>query len=665
MRAHRPAAFRPDIEGLRAVAILAVVLYHAGVPGFGGGFVGVDLFFVLSGYLITGLLLREIGRTGRIDLPDFWARRLRRLLPAATVVLVATALVSGWVIAPAQRTEVATGIVYATFYAANWFFAGNALDYLATDTTASPVLHFWSLGVEEQFYLVWPLALLGLLALARRRGIAVRTLFVVAVVAVWVVSFGWSLYATTASQPLAFFGSPARFWQLATGALLAIAPVRLPRATHRAALALVGAAGLVAAIVLSGLLIERGHGYPGVIALLPTLATAALVAGGGVETSPVTRLLTRPWMLWLGGLSYSWYLWHWPVLVLGGVALGDIGVLVRLLLVALSLGLAFAANRWIENPVRFAAPLQQRASLSIAMGVVLMAGSVGAAQWLTQRDAEHLERSYVDANGITYRPLPSAAKNDLPSIYGDGCITAYEQTWNAPCVFGAADGERTVVLFGDSHAANLFEAVRVAAKREGLRLVVRIKTGCAVGDMTVWNKRREQPYTQCSAWRERVIAEIERTKPALVLVVNEANSAPSVALDGKRVADADAAERIWHDGFRSTLQALVATGSRVAVIRDNPFNRVDVPDCVSRDLAHPDACDGVRSEVLPEPPRDLEVARSVAGVRTVDLSDAVCGSQRCFTVVDNVFVWRDAHHYTVTFARTLADRMQRELAALL
>ena len=287
-------AFRPDIEGLRAIAILAVVIYHAGIPGFAGGFVGVDVFFVLSGFLITGILVRELTQTGTVHLGRFWARRMRRLLPAAFLVLAATGLASAIWLPPAERGAAAQGIAASTLYGANWVFATQALDYLAADHALSPTLHFWSLAVEEQFYMVWPLLLLAVTWRARQDPARMVRRLLVAMVAICLISFAFSVLLTRAAQPMAFFASPPRFWQLGVGALLAIGwagVARLPAMARE-----VGAgAGLVlvaASISLMPLLLAAGHTWPGALALGPTLGTALLVAAGS-ETRVGRR--SNPW----------------------------------------------------------------------------------------------------------------------------------------------------------------------------------------------------------------------------------------------------------------------------------------------------------------------------------------------------------------------------------
>jgi len=340
--------FRPDLEGLRAVAVVLVLLYHAAVPGFAGGYVGVDVFFVLSGFLITGLLLREVRRTGTISLPTFYARRARRLLPASALVLLVTIVASAFMLPPLRVPDVAGDTASAALYVSNMRFAFQATDYLQAELAPSPVLHFWSLSVEEQFYLFWPAIVLlvarGRADPGRRIGIAAG--------AIAIVSFGMSLWLTQANQPWAFFSLPTRAWELGLGAFLAIGATQLARIPDRpaAVLAWVG----LAMVALSGVVLNTGTPFPGVAALLPTVGSALVIAGGFRQAAFAPgRWLSMAVPRFLGRISYSLYLWHWPVLILPAVALDTkLPWWARGALVLVAIGLAAATQRWVEDPLR-------------------------------------------------------------------------------------------------------------------------------------------------------------------------------------------------------------------------------------------------------------------------------------------------------------------------
>src|SRR3954464_11210705 len=378
----RPA-FRPDIEGLRAVAVLAVVLFHAGVPGLPGGFVGVDVFFVISGFLITGMLWREVERTGTVRLARFYGPRARRLLPAGVLVIAATAAAVAWLLPPLRARTVLGDGVASALYVANYRFAVQGTDYLAADTPPSPFQHYWSLGVEEQFYLLWPALIIGtawVLARAARGSSTTSTRSVAPYVLVLTVlaglSFATSLWWTDAWPSWAFFSLPTRAWELAAGGLVALTAAawrRLPGTTA----AIAGWGGLVL-IVVTCTQIGEATPYPGATAQLPVLGTA-LVIGAGCATADdgVARPLSHPVMRSIGRLSYSWYLWHWPVLLLAPALFGHaLGLAGRLTTAAVSFGLAMLTLHLIENPARFATPLKGSSQRSLAMGGVLTAVAV-------------------------------------------------------------------------------------------------------------------------------------------------------------------------------------------------------------------------------------------------------------------------------------------------
>lgn len=345
--------YRGDIEGLRAVAVLLVVLAHVGVPGVAGGFIGVDVFFVISGFLITSLLRRELAATGRLDLPRFYARRAVRLLPVATLVTVAT-LAATWLWAPPVRfAGYAWDALAAATYTVNLRLADTGTDYFAGEAP-SPFQHFWSLAVEEQFYLVWPV-LIGVLALCglRRRWVPLTVL-----TGISVASFAWSLHELERAAPWAYFGSLSRAWELGAGALLALVVTGRPR--RRPALAWAGCA----AIIIGAVVFDEGTPFPGTAALLPVLGAVAIIAAGG------NRLLEAAPMRWVGRMSYGWYLWHWPLLFFAPA-----GLPARAGFAAAALGLAVLSHHLLENPVRYHRCWSVRPRRGLFLGLGLSAAT--------------------------------------------------------------------------------------------------------------------------------------------------------------------------------------------------------------------------------------------------------------------------------------------------
>ncbi len=346
----KSGSFRPDIQGLRALAVILVVLDHARIGPFHGGFIGVDVFFVISGFLITGLLLSEADRRGRVSLLDFYARRAKRILPAATLVLAATVVAGYFLLSGIQAIRLFKDTIWATFFAANIKFARDETDYFAQDDAIPPIQHYWSLAVEEQFYLVWPLIVLLLVALFRSRGRARRAV-VLAIAAISVASFAWAVYAVGDNPRGAYFSTPARAWELGLGAATAAAVLRLRRLPP-GLLAAASWAG-VAMIGFAALTFTGATRVPGAPAVLPVLGTALLLGGGTAAAAwgPQRALAVLP-MRWVGDRSYSFYLWHWPALIMVGVVwrtpVGWLGLLVSLAALALS----DLSYRFVENPFR-------------------------------------------------------------------------------------------------------------------------------------------------------------------------------------------------------------------------------------------------------------------------------------------------------------------------
>ena len=373
-------SFRPDIEGLRAVAVLLVALCHAGVPGLAGGFIGVDVFYVISGYLITSLLIRGIGtRSARGTLKNFYARRVRRLLPAATLVLVATVFASYHYLGFLRGDQIARDGIWSGLFSANLHFALNGTNYLAAQEPPSPLQHFWSLAVEEQFYLVWPAALLLVAAVGKRFPLRVRLGAVL--VTIFVASLTWSIMQTGSNPTWAYFSPLTRAWELALGALIVVClPLlaSIPAAVGAAA-SWLGLAGIIA----SAFVINASTPFPGAAALAPVLATALVIMGGTIATRNGAQAVLglRP-LQWLGMLSYSFYLWHWPILIIAAQHQGtQLSVAHNLVLLLVALAISAATFFVLEHPVRSSRFLRRRELLTLALGCTLVAISLSACYW--------------------------------------------------------------------------------------------------------------------------------------------------------------------------------------------------------------------------------------------------------------------------------------------
>jgi len=678
------AAFRPDIEGLRAVAIGLVLLYHAGMRFVPGGFVGVDVFFVISGFLITGVLVREVERTGRVSLRRFYARRAKRLLPAAAVVLVVTAVLV-WVLLPVTQRRVLGGdIVSAALYVVNWRLAGRSVDYLAEGIDVSPVQHFWSLAVEEQFYLLWPLLLVAvaLVLRHRRRGRRMpgRAVMAAGLGLVAVPSFVCSVVWTASSPSVAFFVTPTRLWEMAVGAGVSLGAalwVRLPRG---AAAATMGA-GLVA-VVVAALVLDGSAPWPGSSALLPVLGTAAVIVGGArAGGSPVGRALASRPSVWVGGLSYSLYLWHWPLLVAAQARWGELRVRQAVGVLAVSVVLAWLSHRYVENPVRFSERLSRSPRRALGLGAALTAvgvlagavvvlpsalavpgggGAPGAARAALGAQAL-LDPSYPDPSSVDHvdriTPAPDRATLDVPAIYEDGCQVLGELA--TTCVYGDRDSTVTVVLVGDSKAGQWESVLDRIASRRGWRLVTVLKSACAFSDATLRGSDGG-PFTGCDRWNAAALDQVRAARPSLVLTSQGAFE----ALDdgGADGSSAVSAEPLV-EGLVSRWTTLADEGVPVVAIAGNAEPPQEIYECVAE---HTDSLSSCTFRPRWKVARvQREAVRDVPGARLLDLGDLVCPHDSCPAVIGGVLVYRQGSHLTRTFVDSTEPELERRLDPLL
>lgn len=632
------ATFRADIEGLRAVAILLVVAGHYAVPGFSAGFIGVDVFFVISGYLITSILVREREETGRIRLLRFYANRLRRLLPALATMLVVCGFLAWRFLPLNEHPAQSKAGAMAVLWVSNLFFAYADVDYFATETTGNAFLHTWSLGVEEQFYLVWPLLILlaAPFALGRAKRLA----------ALWCVIGCLSLIAClawTQTQPmLAFYMMPARAWQFAVGALAWLCVRHLPPSATKAR-----AAGWTGVTLLAASLAFIGPStpYPGLWALLPTLACAALLwAGGGTATLVTGALSTRP-MQALGRLSYSWYLWHWPVLVIGQHLLPIHGHLRNTVLaLGVSLLAAVATHSLIENPIRFGRPARLRHAWQLGLALCLMV-LVNSQMLRWNADANH---ALAHAPDSPYRAIA-----DIPVIYQDGCDDWFQSDELKPCVYGSNDAQNTAVLLGDSIGAQWFPALVEMFDPAEWRIVVLTKSACPIVDEPFFYQRIGREYVECAIWRERAIAWLQQ------------NPAKHIFIGGSAAPEFSPEQ--WTQGTRRILDRLAPYTEAIHVIESNPTIGFNGPACLSQ--RPPEECTSPPASTrYPEVAGYLRQAIALQPkAHWLETASFVCPDGRCQALrtigTREIVVFRDSYHLTASFAAAAADHFLRQMPA--
>jgi peptidoglycan/LPS O-acetylase OafA/YrhL len=636
----RSSSFRSDIEGLRGLAVLAVVAFHCGIPGVSGGFIGVDVFFAVSGYLITGLLASEIEKEGRLDLARFYGRRVRRLLPASAVMGLVTLLFSVLLLSPGEVVEAAKAAAASSVYASNAFFSRAAADYFAADTASNPFLHTWSLAVEEQFYFFWPLLIGFGLQYARSRRVLTVLLSVVTVG-----SFALCVWSTLRNPVFAFYQIPARAWEFGVGGLGALAATRKLSPWVSSLLARVGLACLLTSLVR----IPGDRGFPGWIALIPVLSTTAiLVAGRGAELVLNSRLLQI-----LGKYSYSWYLWHWPLLVTLIAINPEVSILGKVTAASAALAFAWASYRWIENPFRFHPSLVRSVSRSLVLGVVLMAVSAGAAlatlrygSWLSSRP----EMSSVREAQAAYAGLP----RELCIATGDGGEVK-------SCDLGNTSSSMRIVLFGDSHA---FEWLRVAeeiAGDRGMRLTVLTKSGCPAAEIRRPGKSR-QFEEGCNQWRREALAQIQLLRPHSVVVASYAGYLGRTKGSETDGGPVPISLDEWQAGTRRTLLSLAASGARVVHLRDNPRPSFDVPACVARSIRRPwlTHCSMRRADVVDEAAYAAQkaAAEGITNISFADFTGQYCGADLCEGSKDGELIYSDSTHPSPRFIQRLRPLLE-------
>jgi peptidoglycan/LPS O-acetylase OafA/YrhL len=651
-----------------------VLLYHAGLPFAPGGYVGVDVFFVISGFLITGLLLRELEETGTVSLGRFYSRRAKRLLPLTVVVLAVVVALSWLLFDPVRMDEVSLGVVAAGLYVMNWLLAFRATDYFSAGLQASPVQHFWTLAVEEQFYLFWPVLLLAVGWWSRRAGPALRPVLAVAFAAVAVSSFAYGVYSTGQQAGGAYFSTLTRGWELALGGMLALTPAarlgRLPRPVAGA----LACAGL-GAIAFSTIRFDDNTLFPGTAALVPTLGTAAIIAAG-FATTPAgpSRLLGLAPVRHVGRISYSWYLWHWPPLVFAAAVWGELSPVEGLTVLAVSYVPAVLTNRLVERPFLHSKTLSRYPRKALALGGACTASSVALGLGLFAvtptipeapearvAGAAALEEGHSlqkSAKAVHPTPREAETKENRPQMYTDGCHLDLAETESPECVYGNPSSDTTVVLFGDSHAMQWFPALKELAEERDWRLLGFSKSACPPAEIQVYSTGLRREYRECDEWRERTLERITQEAPSLV--VTSMLNRYRAREDGKGLPR-DASNEAVVDGYVSTLRELRGAGAPVAVIEDVPRPDKDIPECVSRSLERLQDCAFPRSKALGGPRINAEAAERVEGASLVDPTPVVCPEEMCPAVVGDALVYRNGAHLTATYVRTLTPWLGEQL----
>lgn len=679
--------FRADIEGMRAVAVGLVVLYHGFHAPFTGGFVGVDVFFVISGFLITNLLLQEKVRNGRISISRFYARRVRRILPAATLVVLVTVFVAYHWLGFIAGNQIADDAKWTAVFMANIHFALLGKDYLGSQLRPSPLQHMWSLGVEEQFYLVWPALFLGLVLLVRgerhRNALAVTLLSIIGT------SLAWSIVQTQTNATWAYFSPVTRAWELALGALVAVLATFAARLRPTWLTEVLSLCGIVG-IMVSALVLNSSTHYPGSAVALPVISTAVLIAiGCANQRTLVGRALALRPMQWIGARSYSLYLWHWPFLIVAAEYFGDdLSAAQNAGLLLLAVAAAAITYRLVENPIRHARSLAARPRLTLAMGAILIVATVGIAQWQIAKAATVSQRhASAPVAGGPYattaqvveaveaaehvETLPdmvaaSLAKND--SGGATGCFDALDthkpagleahqpRGWHVAfgeCAYGDRAGTKLMVMFGDSRAGMFSAPLELIAAKAGWKLREFGMAGCQLADLQFWSFVTNAPDKDCDTFRSAAISEIQALHPDLVITTS---SGAHPLADGTAPTPAQL-QRAWV----STFQKLARSGARLAMIGPIPRWPNNDERCLAAHIRKVQACSiataGLETSKDEAP---QAAAAAAAGVLFISTTPWVC-AHRCEPVIADIRVYQGSYHFSRTYATYLTGALDEAL----
>ncbi len=667
---------------------MMVVVYHLYPRLLPGGYVGVDVFFVISGFLITGHLANVQHRERRVRLVDFYGRRARRLMPAAALVLAVTWLTARVVLPVTQLPDTATQVRASALYFQNWELARNAVDYLTSSNAPTPVQHFWSLSVEEQFYLVWPALFLvsGLVARlgasGRDQRYASRARVTMAALATAVIgaSFWYSVHETRVDAAAAYFVTPTRIWELACGGLLALLSGRVSSLlTRLGPLSWLG----LALIVWSAFFLNDSSAFPGHLALLPVAGSTLVLACGSARARLGTAKAAsvRP-AVFLGDISYSLYLWHWPLIVFWKTYSGaSIGALDGPAIFAASVVLAWLTKVFVEDRVRLSSFIAGRPWRSLATVTAAIVPVALASLWIADRPAPYTavsDSQHPGAGALTtsagavaprsasppahasLAPPIAAAATDYEVASNDRCQAKYNAVTMKTCVFGDTTAPvQTVALVGDSVAGEWSSPLADIAKRKHWKLVVVTHSSCPWTSTMVTQTGHTKPYTVCADWGRRVLDYLTKTlKPDVVIATDRpANGIPSHPKNSAQTRSAIGA------GMADYWNRLTKAGIRVVGIRETPEMHKDIPTCLAKHGNTVASCSVPAAEAIYPNTAIQKAVQQTPGASIIDMNTLICSAATCSAVVGNIIVYRDTHHLTDTYSRSLEPYLQQKLLA--
>ncbi|MDW0113113.1 acyltransferase family protein [Sporosarcina saromensis] len=652
-----PKKFRPELEGVRAVAALLVAVYHIWLGRVSGG---VDIFFVVSGYLITTSLISRILRDQRIQFSDFYLGLARRLFPLAFTVIFISTLLSIFILPKTVWSETIAQVFASIFYMENWQLAWNSVDYLAQNNEASPFQHFWALSLQGQFYLTWPLLITIVYIIAKKIfRTPVRKTLLVVLILMFAVSLTYSIYLTNVNQPYAYFNTFARVWEFSLGGILAlllpyIKPIKVISVV-------IGWLGLLI-ILLTGIIFSVSSMFPGYVALLPLTGVIFIIISAENTTSfGVARLLSSRPLLYFGGISYGFYLWHWPILIFYFEVFDKevVPFFHGLILLLISFILATITIHFIEKPIRALSIHQHKKIVvkyvaSFTGTVLLLTVSWSSYLHLLEKDMKYEMSDYPGAlvisdavkatKGIEPYPNLLTLDKDLPHFYEDpNCYSAMSEGGRVKeCIFGELENpDLTIALVGGSHSGHWFPALEEIADNRRIQLKVLNKDACRFSTDDFGGRE------SCEEWNENVTKYLKEDPVDIIFTTSTVGAGDHVP-----------------EGYLEKWKEFEGI-SEIFAIRDNPRMPKDVRSCLEKNVKNPSKCGKTRDKALSSNIPWSSLDNKPPNVTFGDLSDYFCVGKKCSPVIGNVFVYRDAHHLTATYAKTLSKALEAEMNPLI
>lgn len=642
-------AYRKDIQGIRAIGAILIMVYHLWMNKVSGG---VDVFFVISGFLMANMLLAQLATEGRVRPFAFWGKILQRIAPSAYVVLICTLILSYFFIPETQWIRLANEVLASALHLENIYLMHTSVDYLARQEPPSAVQQFWALSIQVQFYFVLPVAFL-FAANCSARFQSIYPLLVT-VVLILTTSFAYSLSATPNSPDSAYFNPITRLWEFFAGVLVALAIPHIKLGfKSRNLIGLVGLLGLLA----GGLFIPRSANFPGYVALIPVIAAICLIVSGAGPNSAVSRLLSHRHLVFMGGVSFTIYLWHWPLMVfyLESTGADSVSLAAGILIITGSIGLALLTKHIVEDKIKSAStqkPNPVTPYLIATLFFIPATAMAGVLKWhfdhlvnnwqikqidYFEGDNIHLQ---LDASTVSYMEF-LAAKAVLPDSYPDSCHQRTQLAEVISCAYGDIDAQTTVALVGGSHATQWLPALDKIGRALDIRVLNITKSHCPLGAL-------EGAHASCVAWNQKVINHLSEVQPAAVLT-----NSTRAGTGGEQEYLPSAYVEQW--------QALAEQGIKVIGIRDNPQFKFDPVHCLARNRNDPLRCSTPRSEILLDADPALAAKKQVDRLHLVDMSNYFCTQETCPTVSEDMLMYRDQEHISVSYARRLTSKLLVQL----